>query len=74
MMQSPFKEFRNKNSRVKDRRSRRGRVNGVKWHDAAYHHLVNGVDDVVHLVPGDEAVIVDVVKPEGPCNQASSVY
>lgn len=30
------------------------------------HHLVDGVDDVQHLLLGDDAVAVDVVEREGP--------
>ena len=31
-----------------------------------HHHLVDGVDDVVHLLPRDVSVVVDVVKSESP--------
>lgn len=42
---------------------------------ATYHHLVYGVHDIVHLVSGDEAVIVHIVQPERPCNiQAHSKH
>ena len=36
---------------------------------ASHHHLVNGVHNVQHLIPGDVAVVVQVVEFEGPCNQ-----
>ena len=35
----------------------------------SHHHLVNGIHNVQHLVPGDVAVVVQVVELEGPCNQ-----
>ena len=31
-----------------------------------HHHLVDGVDDVVHLLSRDVPVVVDVVKSESP--------
>lgn len=35
---------------------------------STYHHLVDSVYDVVHLVSGDVAIIVDVVEPKRPWN------
>ena len=34
-----------------------------------YHHLVNGVDDVVHFSPRDETVVVNIVEFERPWNK-----
>jgi hypothetical protein len=31
-----------------------------------YHHLVYGVDYVVHLAPGDVSIVVHIVQSEGP--------
>jgi len=38
---------------------------------STYHHLVYGVHNVVHLVPGDEAVIVHIIQSECPWNTTS---
>jgi hypothetical protein len=36
-------------------------------------HLVDGPNDLEHLVVGDEAVTVDVVELEGPCAGVSNL-
>lgn len=35
--------------------------------EKTYHHLIYGIYDVKHLVPGDVAVIIKVVQFKGPC-------
>lgn len=35
-----------------------------------YHHLVDRIDDVVHFVACYESIIIHVVQPESPCENA----
>ena len=39
----------------------------LQFSEETHHHLADGLDDVVHLGPGDEAVVIHVVQPERPC-------
>ena len=34
-----------------------------------YHHLVDGINNVVHLLSSDVAVVVDIVQAESPCKR-----
>ena len=34
---------------------------------STYHHLADGLHDVVHLGARDEAIVVNVIEPERPC-------
>jgi len=44
-----------------------GRVFVRRELDHLARHVVNGLDNLEHLVVRDEAVVVDVVQLEGPC-------
>lgn len=35
--------------------------------EKTYHHLIYGIYDVQHLVPGDVTVVIEVVQFKGPC-------
>lgn len=39
-----------------------------------HHHLVDSVDDAVHLLPCDVPVVVNVVQPERPCTVTTTRY
>ncbi len=41
-------------------------VLNILLNEYTYHHLVYGVDYVVHLAPGDVSIVVHIVQSEGP--------
>ena len=42
-----------------------------QFSEGTHHHLADGLDDVVHLGPGNEAVVIHVVQPERPCQNGA---
>ena len=32
-----------------------------------YHHLINGIYDVQHLISGDVAIVIQVIEFKSPC-------
>lgn len=43
----------------------------IDWTEpsATYHHLVDGIHYVVHLLAGYVAIVVHIVQTEGPCEK-----
>lgn len=39
-----------------------------------YHHLINGIYDVIHFLLGDIAIVVNIIKSKCPWEEKQEIY